>query len=260
VPTPSQCAGRSSASAKLYDRGSGLTWSILARGADGRFGVAIASRFFAVGALCVHTQRGVGALSTQALMNPLYGPAGLVLLAQGHAPAAVVAALTATDAGLAQRQLHVLGAQGAAAAHTGASCVSWCGHVVHDDFSVAGNMLAGPQVIEATAEAYQRSAGRPLAERLLSAMAAGDAAGGDKRGKQAAALRIHGDEDHPDLDLRVDDDAEPIVELQRLYEVSLQRYQPFVACLPGRHDPVGELDRSRIEAAVERFHAARRGA
>lgn len=237
-----------------------LTWSILARDADGRFGAAIASRFFAVGALCLHTRRGVGTLSTQALMNPLYGPAGLALLGQGHAPAAVVAALTATDAGLAQRQLHVLGAQGTGAAHTGASCIAWCGHLVHDDFSVAGNMLAGPQVIEATALAYQRSAGRPLAERLLAALAAGDAAGGDKRGKQAAALRIHGDEDQPELDLRVDDHAEPIVELHRLYEVSLQRYQPFVACLPGRHDPVGELDRSRIEAAVEHFHAARRGA
>lgn len=237
-----------------------MTWSILARDADGRFGAAIASRFFAVGALCVHTQRGVGALSTQALMNPLYGPAGLLLLAQGHAPAAVVAALTAADAGRSQRQLHVLGARGAGAAHTGASCTDWCGHVVHDDFSVAGNMLAGPQVIEATAEAFVRSAGRPLAERLLAAMAAGEAAGGDKRGKQAAALRIHGDEDRAELDLRVDDHAEPLVELQRLYEVSLLRYQPFMACLAGRHDPVGELDRSRIEAAIERFQAVRRGA
>jgi len=86
-----------------------VTWSIVARDAQGHFGVAIASRFFAVGALCMHTRRGVGALSTQALMNPLYGPAGLALLAQGHAPAAVVAALTATDAGQAQRQVHVLG-------------------------------------------------------------------------------------------------------------------------------------------------------
>ncbi|MDO8419314.1 MAG: DUF1028 domain-containing protein, partial [Rubrivivax sp.] len=136
-----------------------MTWSILARDADGRFGVAVASRFFAVGALCVHTRRGVGGLSTQALMNPLYGRAGLMLLAQGHAPPAVVAALVAADAGQSQRQLHVLGAQGAGAAHTGASCIEWCGHVVHADFSVAGNMLAGPQVIDATAEAYLHSAG-----------------------------------------------------------------------------------------------------
>jgi len=236
-----------------------VTWSIVARDAQGHFGVAIASRFFAVGALCVHTRRGVGALSTQALMNPLYGPAGLALLAQGHAPAAVVAALTATVAGQAQRQLHVLGARGAGAAHTGVSCIDWCGHALHEDFSIAGNMLAGPDVIEATAEAYRAAAGRPLAERLLAALAAGEAAGGDKRGKQSAALRIHGDEDHPALDLRVDDHAEPVQELHRLYDVSLQRFQPFMACLPGRHDTVGELDRSRIEAAIERFHATRPG-
>ena len=233
-----------------------MTWSILARDADGRFGAAIASRFFAVGALCLHTQRGVGVLSTQALMNPLYGPAGLMLLAQGHAPAAVVAALTATDAGRAQRQLHVLGAHGAGAAHTGASCVEWCGHVVHDDFSVAGNMLAGPQVLQATADAYRASAGRPLAERLIAAMCAGEAAGGDKRGKQSAALRIQGDEDYPEIDLRVDDHVEPMQELQRLYTVSLQRFQPFVACLPRRGDPVGELQRDRIEARIAAFTAA----
>jgi uncharacterized Ntn-hydrolase superfamily protein len=234
-----------------------MTWSILARDAEGRFGVAIASRFFAVGALCVHTRRGVGALSTQALMNPLYGPAGLMLLGQGHAPAAVVSALIATDAGRDQRQLHVLGARGPGAAHTGKACIEWCGHALHEGFSVAGNMLAGLQVIEATAEAFSASAGRPLAERLLAAMAAGEAAGGDKRGKQSAALRIHGDEDHPELDIRVDDHAEPVRELHRLYDVSLQRYQPFTACLASRHDPVGELERSRIEAAIERFHAVR---
>jgi uncharacterized Ntn-hydrolase superfamily protein len=234
-----------------------MTWSILARDAEGRFGVAIASRFFAVGALCMHTQRGVGALSTQALMNPLYGPAGLALLAQGHAPAAVVAALTAADAGRAQRQLHVLGAAGMAAVHTGEQCIEWCGHLQGEHFSVAGNMLAGPQVVQATAEAFVAHAGQPLAERLLAALAAGEAAGGDKRGKQSAALRIQGHEDRPELDLRVDDHAEPVRELQRLHDVSLQRFQPFVACLAGRADPVGELDRTRIEAAIERFHRKR---
>jgi uncharacterized Ntn-hydrolase superfamily protein len=235
-----------------------MTWSILARDESGRFGVAIASRFFAVGALCVHTRRGVGALSTQALMNPLYGPAGLAMLAEGRAPAEVVAALTAADAGRAQRQLHVLGAQGPGAAHTGEACIDWCGHRLFDDFSVAGNMLAGPQVLQATADAFAASAGRPLADRLIDALAAGEAAGGDKRGKQSAALRIHGDEDHAELDIRVDDHAEPVAELRRLYDVSLQRFQPFVACLAGRHDPVGELERARIEARIEAFHAARR--
>jgi uncharacterized Ntn-hydrolase superfamily protein len=234
-----------------------MTWSILARDGQGLLGVAIASRFLAVGALCVHTRRGVGALATQALMNPLYGPAGIELLSAGRSSAEVVNALTSADAGRAQRQLHVLPATGPAAAHTGASCVDWCGHQVFDDFSVAGNMLAGPQVIAATAQAYRDAQGLPLAERLLAAMAAGEAAGGDKRGKQASALRIHGDEDYPQLDLRVDDHAEPIAELQRLYRKSLERYQPFIACLAGRHDSVGVLDRTEIETRIERFHAGR---
>ena len=235
-----------------------MTWSILARDDRGRFGAAIASRFFAVGALCLHTRRGVGAVATQALMNPLYGPAAIERLAQGCAPADVVAALTATDAGRAQRQLHLLGAAGTAAAHTGDACVGWCGHQVFDGLSVAGNMLAGPQVLRATIDAFAAHAQRPLAERLIEAMAAGEAAGGDKRGKQSAALRIQGDEDHAELDLRVDDHDEPVAELRRLYAVSLQRFQPFVACLPGRHDPVGELDRARIEARIDAFHAERR--
>lgn len=232
-----------------------MTWSILARDADGSFGVAIASRFFAVGALCVHTRAGVGALATQALMNPLYGAAGLALLQQGLAAADVVAQLTATDAGQAQRQLHVLPAHGPAAAHTGAACVDWCGHAVHEAFSVAGNMLAGPQVLQATADAFVASAGQPLAERLIAAMQAGEAAGGDKRGRQSAALVIQGAEDYRTLDLRVDDHDDPLAELQRLHAKSLERFQPFLACLPRRADPVGTLDRSRIEAAVAAFHA-----
>jgi uncharacterized Ntn-hydrolase superfamily protein len=236
-----------------------VTWSILARDAEGRFGVAIASRFFSVGALCVHTQAGVGALATQALMNPLYGRQGLALLALGRSAADVVATLTAVDDGAAQRQLHVLPARGVGAAHTGTACVDWCGHALHGGFSVAGNMLAGPRVLEATAEAFAASAGRPLAERLLAAMQAGEAAGGDKRGKQSAALVIQGPEDYRELDLRVDDHADPLAELQRLYEKSLERFQPFIACLARRGHPAGELDRNRIEAHIQRFHAARHG-
>ena len=230
-----------------------MTWSILARDGQGRFGVAIASRFFAVGALCVHTRRGVGALSTQALMNPMYGPRGMDLLARGRSPQEVIDSVTAEDTGREQRQVHVLPAQGRPAARTGAACIDWCGHRLDEDFSVAGNMLAGPQVIEATAQAFLATRGQDLAERLLAALAAGETAGGDKRGKQAAALRIHGDEDWPDLDLRVDDHAEPVLELQRLYRKSLERYQPFMACLAGRHDPVGLTDRTEIEARIERF-------
>jgi uncharacterized Ntn-hydrolase superfamily protein len=115
-------------------------------------------------------------------------------------------------------------------------------------------------VIEATAAAYQASSGLPFAERLIAALAAGDAAGGDKRGKQAAALLIYTTEDYCALDIRVDDHAEPIGELQRLYQKSLERYQPFTACLPSRQRPAGIIDRTVIEAEIERFHARLRGA
>lgn len=233
-----------------------MTWSLLARNPDGTFGVAIASRFFAVGSMCVHTQRGVGALSTQALMNPLMGPLGLQALQMGQATAQDMQKLLASDNGREQRQIHWLPAHGAPVAHTGKSCIDWCGHLAGPDYSLAGNMLAGPQVLQETANAFVASQGLPLAQRLILAMKAGERAGGDKRGKQSAALRIHGDEDYPQLDLRVDDHEEPLDELQRLYVKSLERFQPFVACLPGRHDPSGIIDRNVIEARIQQFHEA----
>ena len=235
-----------------------MTWSIVARDADGAFGVAVASRFFAVGALCPHARSGIGALSTQALVNPGYGPSGLDLLGRGVAATDAVARLVAGDEGREHRQLHLIDRRGRCAAHTGSQCIDWCGDRAHDGFSVAGNMLAGPAVLDETARAYQAHAGAPFAERLLAAMAAGEAAGGDKRGRQAAALLIHTTEIYPFLDLRVDDHPNPIAELQRLYEVSLERYQPFLACLPSAARPAGVTDRTAIEAEVERFQAARR--
>lgn len=241
-------------------KNSSMTWSILVRDEQGHFGVAIASRFFAVGSLCVHTRRGVGAVATQALMNPLYGKACLDLLEQGRSAGDAIATVLAGDEGRDQRQVHVLPHAGPGAAHTGAACVDWCGHLLREDFSVAGNMLAGPRVIEATAEAYLATRGLSLAERLLAAMEAGEAAGGDKRGKQSAALLIHADEDYVQLDLRVDDHEEPLRELRRLHDKSLERFQPFIACLPGRGRPAGITERPLIEAHIEQFHAKRRAA
>jgi len=233
-----------------------MTWSIVARSKSGAFGVAIASRFFAVGALCPHAHSGIGALATQALVNPQYGPRGLTMLSQGLSAADVVYALIEADGGRQHRQLHVIDAEGHIAAHTGVECIDWCGHVTGEDFSVAGNMLAGPQVIEDAAQAYDAGNDLPFAERLIAAMQAGEAAGGDKRGKQAAALLICAAESYPFLDLRVDDHPEPLTELLRLYVKSLERYQPFVACLPSRARPAGLTDRAQIEIEVERFQAA----
>lgn len=232
-----------------------MTWSILARDETGAFGVAVASRFFAVGALCPHARSGAGALATQALVNPRYAMPGLDLLSEGTPASEVVRLLIRDDAGRETRQLHVIDGQGRTAAHTGSACIDWCGHVAGAGYSIAGNMLAGPQVLSETAAAYERSAGLPLAERLLAALDAGDAAGGDKRGKQAAALKIYATEDYPLLDLRVDDHAEPFVELRRLYEKSLERFQPFLSCLPSRTQPAGVTDRAAIEDVVVRFQA-----
>ncbi len=234
-----------------------MTWSIVARDRTGALGVAVASRFLAVGALCPHARSGVGALATQALVNPLYGPRGLDLLASGVHPTAVVTRLTAADDGRDHRQLHLVDAHGRGAAYTGAACVDWCGQLIGDGFSVAGNMLAGPKVIDDTAAAYAARGELAFAERLIVALAAGEAAGGDKRGKQAAALVVCTAEDYPSLSLRVDDHAEPVAELGRLYETSLERFQPFVACLPSRARPAGVTDRAAIEAEIERFRAAR---
>jgi len=200
-----------------------MTWSLLARDESGALGVAIASKFFAVGALCPGVLTGKGALSTQALMNPHYRDAGLAALAKGIAPDEIVRRVTGDDEGRDVRQLHVMDATGRSAAHTGRACIEYCGHRSGPAYSVAGNMLAGPQVLEETARVFEEASALPLAERLIAALEAGQRAGGDKRGKQAAALLIHTTEDYPFLSLRVDDHAEPIAELRRIVEKWNQR-------------------------------------
>ena len=229
-----------------------MTWSIVARDSGGAFGIAVASRFFAVGALCPYVTSGAGAVCTQALVNPHYGPKGLDLLAKGTAPAEAIARLTGEDEGREHRQLHMVDARGRVAAFTGKACIDWCGQLAGDGFSVAGNMLAGEGVLHQTALVYRERKDLPFAERLISALAAGEAAGGDKRGKQAAALLVCTTEDYPALDLRVDDHAEPIEELRRLYRKSLERYQPFVRCLPSKARPAGITDRAVIEDEIAR--------
>lgn len=237
-----------------------MTWSIIARDpASGAFGVAIATRFFAVGALCPHAESGVGALSTQALVNPHYGAQGLKLLRDGLPAEGVVRRLVAPDEGREQRQLHVIDAAGRVAQHTGKSCIDWCGAIAGEGFSVAGNMLAGASVVQDTASAYERSTSLPFAERMIAALEAGQAAGGDKRGKQSAALLIHSTEAYPQLSLRVDDHAEPLAELRRLYEKAHERFIPFMACGPSKARPWGLLDRQAIEDEIAR-HARPRSA
>jgi uncharacterized Ntn-hydrolase superfamily protein len=226
-----------------------MTWSIIARDESGAFGVAIATRFFAVGALCPHAESGVGALSTQALVNPFYGKHGLDLLRAGVPAPEVVKNLTAPDEGRDHRQLHIIDVAGRIGQHTGAKCIDWCGAIAGEGFSVAGNMLANAKVLRETAKAFQKSK-KPFAERLIAALEAGEAAGGDKRGKQSAALLIHSTEAYAELNLRVDDHRNPLKELRRLYEKAHERFVPYLKCSPSRARPFGITDRTVIEEEI----------
>ncbi|MBV8458077.1 MAG: DUF1028 domain-containing protein [Acetobacteraceae bacterium] len=233
-----------------------MTWSILVRDREtGALGAAVASRFFATGAICLHVEGRVGALSTQALVNPMYAVHAMPRLRAGEEPATIVAAVTAADAGADQRQLHMIDASGRIGQHTGAGCVAWAGHVRGQDVSVAGNMLAGEAVVRRTMEAYLAASG-PLAERLLTAMQAGEAAGGDKRGKQSAALKICSADPFPDLDIRADDHPDPLAELWRLYRVSQERFAVFRRLLPGADSPCGVFDRVVIDEVIFRERGA----
>jgi uncharacterized Ntn-hydrolase superfamily protein len=229
-----------------------LTWSILVRDpVTGALGAAVATRFFAVGALAIHVEGEVAALATQALINPMYAVHGMARLRAGEPPDAIAAALLAEDAGRDHRQLHMIDAQGRIAQYTGKDCVAWCGSVRGADVSVAGNMLAGSAVVERTLAAFERAAGT-LADRLLTALEAGEAAGGDKRGKQSAALKIATRDPYPDLDIRIDDHPDPLAELRRLHAVSQERFAVFRRFLPGTDSPCGVFDRAVIDAAVAR--------
>ena len=229
-----------------------MTWSIIARdNSTGQFGIAVATRFFAVGARVPHIAAGIGGIATQALVNPYYGIDGLKLLREGHQPRDVVETLIAADAGRESRQLHIMDASGRIASHTGRECVDWCGHLAGNGFSIAGNMLAGARVLDDTAAAYVGEESLPFPQRLIAAMRSGEAAGGDKRGKQSAALLIYGDEEWSDLDLRVDDHADPLAELERLEKVSRERWVHFRKFLPSRKNPAGVTDRKIIDATIE---------
>jgi uncharacterized Ntn-hydrolase superfamily protein len=235
-----------------------MTWSIVTRDPEtGYLAIAVATRFFAVGSVVPHIRGGVGAIATQAFSSPLYGTDGLLMLAGGMTPRDTVAALTSRDKGHAHRQLHLIDNQGRNAAYTGPKCIDWAGHLIDENVSVAGNMLSGPDVIAETLATFKRTSGKPLAERLLEAMQAGDDAGGDKRGRQSAALLIYRDQDFAWLNIRVDDHAEPLVELRRLYAVAQERFLPVAAAMPTRENPSGMIDRSEIDAEIARMEHER---
>lgn len=206
-----------------------MTFSILARDpASGALGIAIASRFLAVGGICPFVFSGLGALSTQASGFPPFGHAAERLLAEGLAPAAVLDRLLHDDPKRETRQLHLIDATGRIAGFNGAEIIDASGHRSGADVSVAGNTLAGTDVLEACRDAYLGAPTAPFAERLLLALDAGQAAGGDRRGQQGAGVLVYGAQPFPLLSLRIDDDADAIAALRRLRRSAEADYIPYM--------------------------------
>lgn len=235
-----------------------MTWSIIAKDPQtGDLGLAVTTKFFAVGGLCAYGAGGVGVIATQAFVNPLFGVDGLRLLGEGRAPEEVLQILLRDDVNHGSRQVHILAPGGASVRYTGKDCVDWAGHVSEGSVSVAGNMLAGPKVVEATLEAFLKRSDLPFADRLIAALDAGQAQGGDKRGKQSAALKIWRKEPYPVLDIRADDHPEPLAELRRLHEVSYERFAAFMEALPTRTMPGGNPDRSWVDRRAAEMQAGR---
>jgi uncharacterized Ntn-hydrolase superfamily protein len=226
-----------------------MTWSIVAHDSQtGAFAVAVATKAFAVGASCPFVRSGVGAVSTQSFTNRYLAPAILDALARGLPPDAAIEGALAGDAGRGIRQVHVVDRHGRTAAWTGQNCVAWCGSAAAPGVSVAGNMLAGERTIAATLETWLAQPGLPMPERLMTAMEAGELAGGDRRGRQSAAMKLITTEDFPDLDLRVDDHEQPLAELHRLLGIWRRERAPGLETAPRKADPSGFIDLDAIEA------------
>jgi uncharacterized Ntn-hydrolase superfamily protein len=226
-----------------------MTWSIVAHDpASGAFAVAVTTCAFAVGASCPFVRAGVGAVSTQSMTNRYLGPAVLDGLARGLSPAAAIEGALVGDDGKGMRQIHAVDRHGRSAAFTGQNCVEWCGEITSSHVSLAGNMLAGPAVLADTYAAYVANASLDLPSRLLAALDAGEAAGGDRRGRQSAAMVMVTTEDFPDLSIRVDDHAHPLAELRRLHEIWLRQRAPYLHDQPSKARPAGNTDMDAIEA------------
>lgn len=221
------------------------TFSIVARcERTGELGVAVSTAVPAVGSMCPYIKAGVGAVSTQSWVNPYLAIEALQLMEAGRSAPDALAAVLANDSAKDLRQIGVVDARGRAASWSGADCTTWCGHIAEENFAVQGNMLVGAATIEKMAGAFRRDSAADLAERLMQTLEAGQAAGGDKRGKQSAALKVYAAEDYPLLDLRVDEHAQPVAELRRVLTIAKLQLLPFVIGMPKRGHAAGPLPES----------------
>jgi len=213
------------------------TFSITARcPASGRLGIAVATCGLAVGGRVPHVRSMVGAVATQARLNPYLGFEGMAMLAAGAPAADTATSLCAWDPDIEHRQLAIVDGVGNVAAHTGRLALPYAGHLIGDGVAVAGNQLASHHVLEAMLETFEASAAHAFATRLLHALDAGDRAGGDARGKQSAALCVVGHERLAEVDLRVDHHPDPLRELHRLYDVYVHHLLPHIDARPRRTD------------------------
>ncbi len=213
-------------SSKIHDRPV-TTFSIVGRDPEnGDLGVAVQSKFFAVGAVVPWAKAGVGAVATQAWTNTTYGPKGLELLENGLTAQQALDQLIANDDGRSERQVGIIDASGNIANYTGDECLEWAGARRGKNYTAQGNLLTGEAVVEAMGIAFEKTEGE-LAEKLMAALIAGQKKGGDRRGQQAAALLVVGEGDGADdfndryINLRVDDHKQPIKELRRLLKIRL---------------------------------------
>jgi len=217
-----------------------MTFSIVARcPRSGQFGVAAATAMPAVGKLLSHAAAGAGAVATQALVNPYLGLDGLALLRQGLSAKEVLERLKATDPCMELRQCALIDAQGDSLCWTGEKCLPWAGSLSGEQFSVQGNRLVGPQVLDAVAEAFRHADKRPLIERLNEALAAGDRCGGDRHGESSAVIYVVDQEEYPLWDIRVDHHLDPLAELRRLHKVFAREVLPEILAMPTRDNPAG---------------------
>jgi uncharacterized Ntn-hydrolase superfamily protein len=224
-----------------------MTFSIAARCPEtGMVGVAVSTALLCVGQLCPFPRARVGAISTQSFVNPYLGLHGLDYLDAGMDATAVRDRLAAEDEGRAIRQFTVVDRDGGSAAYSGVDCVPWFGHLTGKGYAIAGNMLTGEDVITEMANTYEASSGQPFAERLVLVLEAGQAAGGDKRGRQSAALKVMDTEDYPLIDIRVDDHSDPVVELRRIWGLYNQGFGEIMRMMPTKAHPAGTFDLEAI--------------
>ncbi|HEY3597246.1 MAG TPA: DUF1028 domain-containing protein [Paraburkholderia sp.] len=215
-----------------------MTFSIVARcSRTGALGVAVSTAVPAVGAMCVYVRSGVGAVSTQSWVNPYLALNALDALKQGADAERALELVLQGDPAADLRQLGIVDSNGLSAASTGAQCTGWAGQRVSPSCSIQGNMLTGSATLDAMQAAFDAGAALALEERLMRALEAGQAAGGDKRGRQSAAIRVVRDEAYASVDLRVDEHDDPVAELRRVFEVAQRQVAPFVDAMPTRADP-----------------------